>query len=121
MTRSVLSFDPEVPAGSFVGDGYDDRLRLSDVGKLARRTRRRIVGAARVEDRVTFEVAALESYETQAAELGAAIQEAYGEMPTVSVVRFVAGPTRLYQKATFSGVCPSIRLEKLRQFVSGPP
>jgi iron complex transport system substrate-binding protein len=47
---------------------------------------------------------ALSSYETQAAELGAAIETAYGEMPTVSIVRFVAGPTRLYQKATFSGV-----------------
>jgi hypothetical protein len=32
----------------------DDRLRLSDVGKLARRTRRRIVGAARAADRPTF-------------------------------------------------------------------
>lgn len=32
----------------------DDRLRLSDAGKLVRRTRRRIVGAARAEDRVTF-------------------------------------------------------------------
>jgi hypothetical protein len=32
----------------------DDRLRLSDVGKLARRTRRRIVGAARAGDRPTL-------------------------------------------------------------------
>jgi iron complex transport system substrate-binding protein len=49
--------------------------------------------------------AALEAYEAQAAELGALIQEANGgEMPTVSVVRFLAGPTRLYQKSTFSGV-----------------
>lgn len=48
--------------------------------------------------------AALEAYEAQAAALGDAIEAAYGEMPTVSVVRFVAGPTRLYQKATFSGV-----------------
>lgn len=47
---------------------------------------------------------ALSAYEAQAAELGAAIEAAYGEMPTVSIVRFVAGPTRLYQKATFSGV-----------------
>lgn len=47
---------------------------------------------------------ALEAYEAQAADLGMAIQTALGEMPTVSIVRFVAGPTRLYQKATFSGV-----------------
>ncbi len=32
----------------------DERLRLSDVGKLARRARRRIVGAARADDRPTF-------------------------------------------------------------------
>jgi hypothetical protein len=36
------------------GQGPDDRLRLSDVGKLARRSRRRIVGAARAGDRPTF-------------------------------------------------------------------
>jgi hypothetical protein len=32
----------------------DDRLRLSDLGKLLRRGRRRIVGAARAEERETF-------------------------------------------------------------------
>jgi AAA+ superfamily predicted ATPase len=32
----------------------DEKLRLSDVGKLARRTRRHIVGAARADDRPTF-------------------------------------------------------------------
>jgi hypothetical protein len=36
------------------GDESEDRLRLSDIGKLARRTRRRIVGAARADDRPTF-------------------------------------------------------------------
>ena len=36
------------------GDTSDDRLRLSDIGKLARRSRRRIVGAARAADRPTF-------------------------------------------------------------------
>ncbi|MGI9155212.1 MAG: AAA family ATPase, partial [Marmoricola sp.] len=37
------------------GPGSDDeRLRLSDVGKLVRRARRRIVGAARADDRPTF-------------------------------------------------------------------
>lgn len=34
--------------------GGDDRLRLSDVGKLVRRAQRSVVGAARVQDRVTF-------------------------------------------------------------------
>lgn len=42
--------DEGPPAG---GDG-EERLQLSDVGKLARRTRRRIVGAARADDRPTF-------------------------------------------------------------------
>jgi len=32
----------------------DDRLRLSDVGKLARRARRKVVGAARADDQPAF-------------------------------------------------------------------
>ena len=36
------------------GDSEDERLRLSDVGGLARRYRRRIIGAARAGDRPTF-------------------------------------------------------------------
>ena len=34
--------------------GPDERLQLSDLGKLARRFRRGVVGAARADDRVTF-------------------------------------------------------------------
>ncbi|BFV56128.1 iron-siderophore ABC transporter substrate-binding protein [Kitasatospora sp. CMC57] len=48
---------------------------------------------------------ALKAYEAQAAQLGKAVTEKNaGKVPTVSVVRFVAGPTRLYAKASFSGV-----------------
>ncbi|MGW4895762.1 ABC transporter substrate-binding protein [Kitasatospora sp. NPDC004240] len=48
---------------------------------------------------------ALTDYEAKAAKLGEAIKAKYnGTAPTASVVRFVAGPTRLYQKASFSGV-----------------
>lgn len=48
---------------------------------------------------------ALSDYEARAAKLGEAIKAKYnGTPPTASVVRFVAGPTRLYQKASFSGV-----------------
>ncbi|MGW2816056.1 ABC transporter substrate-binding protein [Streptomyces sp. NPDC001415] len=48
---------------------------------------------------------ALRSYETQAKALGEAVKKKYdGKMPTASVVRFVAGPTRLYQKSSYSGV-----------------
>ncbi|MER5636869.1 iron-siderophore ABC transporter substrate-binding protein [Kitasatospora sp. NPDC002227] len=47
---------------------------------------------------------ALEDYQARAAKLGAEIKAKNGgTMPTASVVRFVAGPTRLYQKASFSG------------------
>jgi iron complex transport system substrate-binding protein len=47
---------------------------------------------------------ALADYQRRAAELGREISERNGgSMPTASVVRFVAGPTRLYQKASFSG------------------
>ena len=35
-------------------DDFDEQLRLSDIGKLARRGRRRLVGAARAGDRPTF-------------------------------------------------------------------
>ncbi|MEU5383950.1 ABC transporter substrate-binding protein [Kitasatospora cineracea] len=48
---------------------------------------------------------ALGDYEARAAKLGEEIKAKYnGTAPTVSVVRFVAGPTRLYQNASFSGV-----------------
>ncbi|MDH6133252.1 iron complex transport system substrate-binding protein [Kitasatospora sp. MAA4] len=47
---------------------------------------------------------ALADYQARAAELGEAIKAKNGgAMPTASVVRFVAGPTRLYQKSSFSG------------------
>jgi hypothetical protein len=42
------------PAGPPAGEREDEKLRLSDVGKLARRARSRIVGAARAEDRPSF-------------------------------------------------------------------
>jgi ATPase family associated with various cellular activities (AAA) len=44
----------EIPGTSPTGEMADDRLHVSDLGKLARRTRRRIVGAARADDLVTF-------------------------------------------------------------------
>ncbi|MFG2136424.1 ABC transporter substrate-binding protein [Streptomyces sp. NPDC048650] len=47
----------------------------------------------------------LEEYESRAKALGAEIKKKYhGKMPSASVVRFVAGPTRLYQKSSYSGV-----------------
>ncbi len=45
----------------------------------------------------------ISSYETAAKSVGAAIN-AKAKNPTISVVRFVDGPTRLYQKASFSGI-----------------
>ncbi len=49
--------------------------------------------------------AALKSYENRAKALGEAIKKKYdGKLPSASVVRFVAGPTRLYQKSAYSGV-----------------
>ncbi|MFF2744396.1 ABC transporter substrate-binding protein [Kitasatospora sp. NPDC058048] len=48
---------------------------------------------------------ALVDYEARAKKLGEAIAaKNNGTMPTASVVRFVAGPTRLYAKASYSGV-----------------
>lgn len=43
------------------------------------------------------------SYEKAAAEVGAAINEKAGN-PTISVTRFLDGPTRLYLKDTYSGI-----------------
>jgi hypothetical protein len=47
-----VAFGPDLEDSAGVAD--EDRIRLSDLRKLLRRTERRIVGAARVEDRVTF-------------------------------------------------------------------
>lgn len=47
--------------------------------------------------------AVLSEYETRAAALGEAINEAAGN-PTVSMVRFLDGPTRLYANDSFSGI-----------------
>ncbi|MFJ8621594.1 ABC transporter substrate-binding protein [Kitasatospora sp. NPDC093550] len=48
---------------------------------------------------------ALADYEARAKKLGEEIKTKYnGTMPTASVVRFVAGPTRLYAKSSYSGV-----------------
>ncbi|MEU0096480.1 iron-siderophore ABC transporter substrate-binding protein [Kribbella sp. NPDC006257] len=46
---------------------------------------------------------AITSYETAAKSVGASINEK-AKNPTISVVRFVDGPTRLYQNASFSGI-----------------
>ncbi|TSB24583.1 iron-siderophore ABC transporter substrate-binding protein [Streptomyces sp. NBC_01525] len=49
--------------------------------------------------------AAMASYQERAHHLGEAIRKKnHGTMPTASVVRFIAGPTRLYQRSSFSGV-----------------
>jgi len=49
--------------------------------------------------------AKLKEYGTQAEALGEAIRKKDGgSMPTASVVRFIAGPTRLYQSNSYSGV-----------------
>ncbi len=47
----VLAGEPET---EHLHGSEDESLRLSDVGKLARLARRRVVSAARVDDRVTF-------------------------------------------------------------------
>ncbi|MDI3384747.1 iron-siderophore ABC transporter substrate-binding protein [Streptomyces sp. B-S-A8] len=67
--------------------------------------------------------AELKSYEKQAAALGEAIEKKYnGEMPTASVVRFIAGPTRLYQKSAYSGVVlEDIGLERPKSQSSEDP
>lgn len=67
--------------------------------------------------------AALKKYETQAAALGAEIKKKDGgTMPTASVVRFIAGPTRLYQTNSYSGIVLSdIGLRRPASQVSSDP
>ncbi|HET6381106.1 MAG TPA: iron-siderophore ABC transporter substrate-binding protein [candidate division Zixibacteria bacterium] len=45
----------------------------------------------------------LADYEARADELGARLADELGALPTVSIVRFLPGETRLYQKASFIG------------------
>ncbi|KUO18277.1 ABC transporter substrate-binding protein [Streptomyces dysideae] len=67
--------------------------------------------------------AKLTAYETQAKALGEAIKKKDGgTMPTASVVRFVAGPTRLYQTNSYSGVVLNdIGLERPKSQISDDP
>jgi iron complex transport system substrate-binding protein len=67
--------------------------------------------------------AKLTAYETQAKALGEAIKKKDGgTMPTASVVRFIAGPTRLYQTNSYSGVVLNdIGLERPKSQISDDP
>ena len=67
--------------------------------------------------------ARLTAYETQAKALGEAIRKKDGgSMPTASVVRFIAGPTRLYQSNSYSGVVlDDIGFERPESQVSDDP
>jgi len=76
---------PTAPGrGPLTGDGHDDRLRLSDVGKLARRARRRVVGAARDEDRLTFRKLLIDHLRTEPETLDV-IQETWPAYDHVNV------------------------------------
>ncbi|GAA4669277.1 iron-siderophore ABC transporter substrate-binding protein [Streptomyces chumphonensis] len=46
----------------------------------------------------------VDAFETRAKTIGDAVREKEGANPTVSVVRFVDGPTRLYKEDTYVGV-----------------
>ncbi|GHH00285.1 ABC transporter substrate-binding protein [Streptomyces lanatus] len=67
--------------------------------------------------------AKLKEYETQAKALGEAVKKKDGgKMPTVSVVRFIAGPTRLYQSNSYSGVVlDDIGFQRPKSQVSSDP
>ncbi|WP_329296201.1 iron-siderophore ABC transporter substrate-binding protein [Streptomyces pseudovenezuelae] len=67
--------------------------------------------------------AKVKEYETRAQALGEAIRKKDGgTMPTASVVRFIAGPTRLYQSNSYSGVVLNdIGLKRPASQVSNDP
>ncbi|RYU11420.1 AAA family ATPase [Nocardioides iriomotensis] len=52
--ESRLSIGYDEPATGGGGEAEDERLRFSDVAKLARRAQRRVVATARADDRETF-------------------------------------------------------------------
>src|SRR4051794_2912408 len=56
MEQGVWVATPSAVPGRYVATSAepDDRLRMSDVGKLARRARQRIVRTARFDERPTF-------------------------------------------------------------------
>ncbi|MDQ4054940.1 MAG: ATP-binding protein, partial [Actinomycetota bacterium] len=62
----------------------DDRLRLSDIAKLVRRSRRRIVRAARAEDQLTFRKLIVEHLGTEPASLDV-VQESWPAYDHVNV------------------------------------
>ncbi|WP_243740496.1 iron-siderophore ABC transporter substrate-binding protein [Streptomyces sp. 8K308] len=59
-----------------------------------------VAEALNEEDSAAEQIAA---YESRAAAIGAAVNEELGD-PTVSIVRFLDGPTRIYLPKTFSGI-----------------
>ncbi|MEU0941584.1 iron-siderophore ABC transporter substrate-binding protein [Streptomyces canus] len=67
--------------------------------------------------------AELKEYETRAKALGEVVRKKDGgTMPTASVVRFIAGPTRLYQSNSYSGVVlDDIGLKRPTSQVSNDP
>ena len=60
--------------------------------------------AAKALGQEQFAEKEVSSYEAAAKATGAAIKAKAGN-PTISVVRFVDGPTRLYQNSSFSASC----------------
>lgn len=46
----------------------------------------------------------IKDYEERAKRIGDRVREKLGKNPSISVVRFVTGPTRLYKEASYSGV-----------------
>jgi iron-siderophore transport system substrate-binding protein len=71
----------------------------------------------------TEAAAKLKEYETRAKALGEAIKKKDGgTAPTASVVRFIAGPTRLYQSNSYSGVVLNdIGLQRPKTQISDDP
>ncbi|MBV7292910.1 ABC transporter substrate-binding protein [Corynebacterium sp. TAE3-ERU16] len=58
----------------------------------------------RATDRVEEAKEKLDEYEARAERIGDRVREKLGGNPTVSVVRFVDGPTRIYKEDTYIGV-----------------
>ncbi len=78
-----VSYGPGLEVAARAG-ADDERLRLSDVGKLARRARARVIGVARAEDRLTFRKLICEHLHVDPAEVDV-VQEAWAPYDHVNV------------------------------------
>lgn len=106
--EQIAALDPDLILSSKLRheDLYDELSAIAPtvftetVGVVWKENFRKHAEALGLEERAAQLLA---DYEARATELGATLSSQLGDLPTVSIVRFLPGETRLYQKASFIG------------------